>query len=73
MVWQGVTTGEVDFPGGQKMKLAPQDWKDFVKWIYQHIDGPPVQSLDVTSGGEAITVQVYIPDNGRDSKDSPAA
>lgn len=54
MVWEGVTTGSVTFPDGNKMRLAPQDWKDFVKWIYSHIDGPPTASVDITTAGEAI-------------------
>ena len=56
MVWQGVITGTVEFPGGKKLVLGPQDWKDFVKWLYQHIDGPPKAELDLTTGGEKIVV-----------------
>jgi hypothetical protein len=47
MVWQVVMTGEAILPGGKKVSLSPQDWKDFVKWIYAHIDGPPTLSLDI--------------------------
>jgi hypothetical protein len=70
-VWEGITTGAVSFPDGKKLQLSPQDWKDFVKWAYGHIDGPPRTELDVTSAGQAIAVQIYIPDNGRNSKDNP--
>ncbi len=59
-VWEGITTGSVSFPDGKKMMLAPQDWKDFVKWAYGHIDGPPKAELDVTSGGEKIILKVGI-------------
>src|SRR5689334_21290158 len=54
MVWEGVTTGSVTFPTGEKIKLSPQDWKDFVKWLYAHIDGPPKAEIDLTSNGETI-------------------
>ena len=57
-VWEGITTGMITFPDGKKMMLAPQDWKDFVKWAYGHIDGPPRTELDLTSGGDKITVKL---------------
>ena len=60
MVWQGILTGEVEFPDGKKMRLAPQDWKDFVKWLYGHIDGPPKAELDITSDGKQITWAQFI-------------
>jgi len=60
MVWSAITTGEVTFPDGKAMRLSPQDWKDFVKWAYQHIDGPPTQNVDLTSGGEKITWAQFI-------------
>ena len=56
MVWEGVTTGQVHFPSGAAMRLGPADWKDLIKWLYQHVDGPPVHEVDITSGGEVITV-----------------
>lgn len=57
MVWEGVTTGIVKFPDGKVLALSPTDWKDMLKWIYQHIDGPPRAEVDLTSDGEKITVQ----------------
>lgn len=70
LVWQGVTTGEVTFPNGAKMRLGPADWKDFVKWIYQHIDGPPVQAVDLTTAGEAITLNVIYQDKKKADDDA---
>ena len=58
MVWQAVMTGEVIFPDEKRMKLSPQDWKDFVKWIYSHVDGPPTASVDLTTAGDKIIVTV---------------
>ena len=59
-VWEGITTGTVHFPGGKTLTLSPQDWKDFVKWAYSHIDGPPKTEIDVTSGGEAVILRVGV-------------
>jgi hypothetical protein len=69
MAWEGLTTGAINFPDNKTMRLSPQDWKDLLKWIYGHIDGPPKQELDVTSGGKelpAAVINVYLPDNNRD-------
>ena len=54
LLWEGVTTGIVSFPGGRVLKLGSVDWKDIVKFLYSQIDGPPKSELDVTSGGESI-------------------
>ena len=48
-VWEGITTGSVHFPGGKTLQLSPQDWKDFVKWAYSHIDGPPRTEIDLNT------------------------
>jgi hypothetical protein len=74
MVWQGVITGEVEFPDGKKMLLSPMDWKDFVKWIYGHIDGPPRAEIDVTSLGERIKGYTILanPDMWDEKKDGDA-
>lgn len=53
-VWEGITTGEVTFPGGKKLQLSPQDWKDFVKWAYSHIDGPPTNNDPLDNIKEVI-------------------
>jgi hypothetical protein len=70
MVWQGLMTGEVEFPDGKTMRLAPQDWKDFVKWLYGHIDGPPKAELDITSDGKQITWAQFI-GKGDDTDTTP--
>ncbi len=73
-VWEGITTGDVTFPNGKKLQLSPQDWKDFVKWAYAHIDGPPKTELDITTGGNAITFLIERDDdNEQDTPPSEAA
>lgn len=64
MVWQGITSGEIAFPDGKKMRLAPQDWRDFVKWAYAHIDGPPRPELD---GDGNLKVIIEYADQGNTS------
>lgn len=54
MAWEGLTTGIVTFPDGKRLELSPGDWKDLLKWIYAHVDGPPKAELDVTSAGEQL-------------------
>jgi hypothetical protein len=62
-VWEGITTGVVSFPDGKKLSLSPQDWKDFVKWAYGHIDGPPVTAIDLSTNGEVKVIIEYANDN----------
>jgi len=54
LVSEGATEGRVMFPDGSTIQLGPQDWMNFVKWIYSHVDGPPRAELDVTSKGESL-------------------
>jgi hypothetical protein len=67
MTWEGLTTGSVTFPDGKTLQLSPADWKDLLKWIYTHIDGPPKSEMDITSGGERILVTLQEGDNEDDS------
>ena len=73
LLWQAATTGVVTFPGHEKVTvLEMQDWIGVVKFIYQHIDGPPKSELDVTSKGDALSgamVTVVLPDNARNDRD----
>ena len=56
LAWQLVTEGQAIMPDGKKLVLDPKDWINTVKWIYQHIDGPPKAELDVTTGGEPLVI-----------------
>ena len=68
MLWDIATTGHTIMPDGSTLLLAPEDWVGLVKWIYQHIDGPPKAELDVTSDGNPLipinTVLVHAPVEG---------
>lgn len=47
LLWEAATTGSVTFPGGTDSKvLDQQEWVGVVKFIYQHIDGPPKTELE---------------------------
>lgn len=73
LLWQAASTGEVTFPGEtDAVKLDIEDWIGVVKFIYQHIDGPPKNELDVTTNGNDLPgagVVVILPDNGRQDRD----
>lgn len=58
LLWQGVTTGTIQFPDGTKIELAANDWRAMVEFLYKHIDGPPPAALDITSGGEKLTIEI---------------
>ena len=58
LAWELLANGEAVLPNKRKLTLDPGDWLGLYKWIYQHIDGPPRAEVDVTSGGEAITLKI---------------
>lgn len=64
LLWELATTGRATFPDGTVLQADPADWLNAVKWLYQHIDGPPKAELDVTSNGE--TIKVYAGFNPED-------
>jgi hypothetical protein len=54
-LWDAVTTGKMKFVGNEaEIVLTPDDIIALIQFLYKHIDGPPVQNLDVTSGGEKL-------------------
>jgi hypothetical protein len=61
MLWDIATTGRTTMPDGSTLLLAPEDWVGLVKWIYQHIDGPPKSELE-HSGGVTIRVVYEQPE-----------
>lgn len=64
MIWQGITTRQIEFPDGEKMKLQPYHWLELVKWAYGQVDGPPRAEVDVNSDGTLrIIVEYADPDS----------
>jgi hypothetical protein len=61
LVTEAVTTGKITFPGDElPSEIGIKEWTDFVKWIYERIDGKPIQPL-VGNGdnGEIVLRVVY--------------
>lgn len=61
LLWQAAATGQVTFPDGMVKVLDMQDWTGVVKFIYQHIDGPPKSEVEVSGpNGGPIVVKGYV-------------
>lgn len=79
MLWDLAKTGRTKFPDGTELKTASNGlaWFEVVRFLYQHIDGPPRTDVDVTTGGEKLQlaqVVIVLPDNSRGEEDDrPAA
>jgi hypothetical protein len=59
LVTEAVTTGKVTFPGDTTPStVSVKDWTEFVKWIYERIDGKPSQPIEGNEDGAAIIVKV---------------
>ena len=56
IIRQAITYGEVTLANGKTMELTPDDIIALLRWAYAQVDGPPKHEVDVTSGGEPITV-----------------
>ena len=44
---EALHTGKVTLDD-KVMELAPQDWIDFLQWVYKQVDGPPPQAFEHT-------------------------
>lgn len=55
--------GYTETPEGGKIHIDGfSDWQAVVKFIYQHVDGPPRLDVDVTSKGEKLAgPTIYLP------------
>jgi hypothetical protein len=62
-LWTGLTEGTVTFPDGTRLELSASDWRAMVEFLYKHIDGPPVQNIDLTSNGKSISVRFVEDDD----------
>lgn len=48
LLWELASTGRATFPDGTVLEADPADWLAAVKWLYQHIDGPPKQAMELS-------------------------
>jgi hypothetical protein len=56
LLWQAIHEGKIELPNGTSMVVSPDDWFNVAQFLYKHIDGPPVQNVDLTTGGDVIKV-----------------
>jgi hypothetical protein len=61
LVSSAVVTGRVQFPDDNEISIiSVKDWIEFVKWVYERVDGKPVQPIGGdTDTGEIILHVVY--------------
>ncbi len=60
MVWELTTTGQVTLPDGKVKEVEDfNDWFAAVKFIYQHIDGPPPKVLNL-GGPDGGAIPIVI-------------
>ena len=62
LVTEAVTTGKVKFPGDELPSvIGVKDWTEFVKWIYERIDGKPLQPIGtgVDNNGDVVLRVIY--------------
>ncbi len=54
---EAATTGKVQFPGDDTpSQIGVKDWYEIVKWIYERVDGKPMQPITGEGGGPIETV-----------------
>lgn len=76
-VWQGVTTGVIDFgitPTGAPhvIVLDAAGWTRLAKMVYDQVDGPPKAEMDITSAGQPISVLFDIAEGHPSGADEAA-
>ena len=54
LMWDGASTGRIQFPDGRTLTLKLNDWLDLVKFLHVHIDGPAKAELGLDHSGELI-------------------
>ena len=49
MVWQGLITRELMFPGDtEAVKICVAEWMELLKFVYKHVDGTADRNVDVS-------------------------
>ena len=78
LIWELAEKGKIELDGHEIKVSSVREWADIVKWIYSHIDGPPKGELDITTGGDKLTIEYindwrhYSPDTTPGTEDSTA-
>ena len=58
-----VTTGKAFFPGEEEMSvISISDWFGMVKWIYERVDGRPVQPIEGSGDEGEFVIKVTLKD-----------
>lgn len=71
LLWEGVATGAVTFPSPSPdappsvMPLDGDQWLGLVKFIYQHVDGPPKQAVELSGPNGGPMEHVNLSDDER--------
>jgi hypothetical protein len=60
LLWQAVTEGSIKLPNGKTIEISPDDFLTIVQFLYKHIDGPPLQNIDLTTGGKSLDVVLKV-------------
>ena len=47
LLWEGATTGIVTFAADRTYALPVDQWVGLVRFLYQQVDGPPKQDIEV--------------------------
>lgn len=47
LVKQAALEGTVTFPDGRVLSLDTKEWRDFVEWLFDRLDGKPMQPVQV--------------------------
>lgn len=60
-----VVTGRLQFPDDNEVSIiSVKDWIEFAKWVYERIDGKPVQPIGGSEDLSAIVVRLVSDDEG---------
>jgi hypothetical protein len=71
LMWDVATQGYCVMPDGSRLEFAPKDWFEVIQWIYDRVDGKPIQAQDVNLQGEPLlTVIVRYADTEHDNPDA---
>lgn len=64
MITSCLTTGRVKFPNDEKDSIISiPDWIGMVKWVYERVDGKPVQAVEGTGDDGEFVINVKLVEN----------